>query len=65
MIVLHEKIIGTRNHETFILNSTIQIIFCIYAWAIGPREEEIQTSMTFSVQDEKRIKKLFSHSEKI
>ena len=31
--------------------------------AIGPREEEIQTSMTFSVQDEN--KKLFSHSEKI
>ena len=63
MIVLHEKIIGTRNHETFKLNSTIQIIFCIYAWAISPREEEIQTSMTFSVQDEN--KKLFSHSEKI
>ena len=64
MIVLHEKNYQDQISRNLSIEFNIQMLFCIYAWAIGPSEEEIQTnSMTFSVQDEN--KKLFSHSEKI
>ena len=61
MIVLHEKNYQDQISRNLSIEFNIQMLFCIYAWAIG--EEEIQTSMTSSVQDED--KKLFSHSEKI
>ena len=63
MIVLHEKNYQDQISRNLSIEFKIQMLFCIYAWAIGPREEEIQTSMTYSVQDEN--KKLLSHSEKI